>query len=86
MRIPMVIRHGILSFLHHTSHAYSPPDIPEIPVYSVYSVSSSLAKYGVFAYSMQSFAYFFYNPLIINVESAKKVTNFVVYTKYYRIN
>lgn len=80
MRIPMVIRHGILSFLHHTSHAYSPQTFRPILVYS------SLAKYGVFAYSMQSFAYFFYNPLIINVESGKKVTNFVVYTKYYRIN
>lgn len=49
MRIPMVIRHGILSFLHHTSHAYSPQtfrkfrsirpiqSIRSIPVYSAYS-------------------------------------------------
>lgn len=40
MRIPMVIRHGILSFLHHTSHAYSPQTFRKfrstrpIPVYS----------------------------------------------------
>lgn len=86
MRIPMVIRHGILSFLHHTSHAYSPQTFRKFRSTRPIPVYSSLAKYGVFAYSMQSFAYFFYNPLIINVESAKKVTNFVVYTKYYRIN